>query len=323
MYRILVALAAMTGVVAGRAEGQESCAGKLQPRGDLGVIINADATVNSNPSAERPWRFRSPLVVARVIPGGPAEGKLRQGDKVTEVDGLLVTSSEGARRLAGLVPGESVAVRISRGSRVLDRSIVTRAICPGDPDAIGSYAPRPVMSRSSRGVPVPTLPDLEPEGWLGLALACSQCGWAREAGDSAPYWESSTYPVVHALAPEGPAERAGIRVGDTLVSAGGAPVTTATGGRALGATQPGRVIELTIRRDGRTHQLAVTPTVRSRSAVQGDRRYAGVVAGARVEVAAPSAVPILVEEEGDGVVVRAGQATVRVAPERSTPAPRR
>lgn len=318
MKRALFVILTLAVAGAGPLLGQRRCDAGDAPRGDLGIIINADATVSARPTADRPWRFRSPIEVARVHPGGPAEGVLEVGDLITAIDGLRLTDAAGASRLASIAPGSRASLSITRGSDRLTRSLITGWVCPGDPGAIGSYAPRAIASpdssrRQAAGVPVPSLPDLESTGWLGLALACTGCGWAREAGDDAPYWESTEPPVIHALARGGPAAQAGLRIGDTLTHVGEHRVTSRAGGRSLGAVQPGAAVQLTIRRAGFARRFTVVPQDRPEASGDG-HSYLGRVAGARVEVS-PNGMPGVSIEERDGaMLVRVGEAVIRVAP---------
>lgn len=63
-----------------------------------------------------PWRFDDePVVIAVEADSPAARAGLRPGDVLTHVNGLAVTSSAGARRLAALEPGEKVEFRFTRG----------------------------------------------------------------------------------------------------------------------------------------------------------------------------------------------------------------
>ena len=65
--------------------------------------------------------------------------------------------------------------------------------------------------------------------------------------------------VIGAVAPEGPAARAGLRAGDVMTAMGGLPVTDlATFTTALRRHDPGDVVEVELRRDGRPLRCYVT-----------------------------------------------------------------
>jgi S1-C subfamily serine protease len=63
------------------------------------------------------------------------------------------------------------------------------------------------------------------------------------------------------LVPEGPAARAGLRVGDILVSAGGRPVTTAQDlQRLMFSDAIGRPLEITVLRNGALVDVIAEPS---------------------------------------------------------------
>ncbi|HKT42902.1 MAG TPA: PDZ domain-containing protein, partial [Rhodanobacteraceae bacterium] len=66
---------------------------------------------------------------------------------------------------------------------------------------------------------------------------------------------------VDAVTPGGPAERAGIKAGDTIARIDGKPVGAhrGAGESALWHAQAGKPIALTVDRDGKVHELHVTP----------------------------------------------------------------
>lgn len=71
--------------------------------------------------------------------GGPADrAGLRAGDKLTHIDGLSITSREGARRLGAVKPGQRVRVTVIRDGKSLTRPLTlgTR------PEARATLTPR-------------------------------------------------------------------------------------------------------------------------------------------------------------------------------------
>lgn len=87
-------------------------------------------------------------------------------------------------------------------------------------------------------------------GWLGMGVQCSRCS-IECTKRVACRWIFSEAPGVFSVDADGPADRAGIRTGDTLVSIDGKGLTTAQGGEAFGMVRPGQVLTLRYRRDGR------------------------------------------------------------------------
>jgi membrane-associated protease RseP (regulator of RpoE activity) len=314
--------------------GQGGC-GAQPARGHLGVRIACDCTVNSAPSDARPWRFRSAILVDAVEEGGPAAGVLRPGDVIMAIDGVLVTEEEGARRLWEVRPGASARLSIERDGRRMDVTLRAAAICADDRRAIGSYAPavaaggeipasapaQPTPAPpavpgepSSTPVPVPTTPDLQPEGWLGFGLACNRCGWAREGGDTAPYWESEAEPILYTVQPGSPAARAGLRDGDVLVRVGAHPITSREGGRALGAVRPDERLPLRVRRDGRVMDVVLVAGRRPAASAPPAVRYAGQVGGVRVELSGATPSDVSVDEQTGEMSITVNGATVRLRP---------
>ncbi|HEU0302506.1 MAG TPA: PDZ domain-containing protein, partial [Longimicrobium sp.] len=334
-FALCAALLALSASSTPRAQG--GCAAE-EARGHLGVAIACDCTVNAAPSAARPWRFRSAIRVDEVEAGGPADGVLRAGDVIVEAGGAAVTSAEGARRLWALRPGESIRLTVEREGRRMQVTLRAAAICPDDRRAIGSYAPAvvggaivpgvepptpgqptptppaAVGSPSSGPVPVPDVPELRPEGWLGFGLACSQCGWAREAGDTAPYWESVGEPVLYAVQPGSPAARAGLREGDVLTHVRALPIASREGGRALGAVRPGERMALRVRRGGRTLEVEVVAGRRPAATAPPAVRWAGQVGGVRVELSGANPSDVSVDGETGEMSITLNGATVRLRP---------
>ena len=54
----------------------------------------------------------------------PAWGKLQEGDILVAVDGVLITTREGGRRLANLTPNRPVKLRVRRGGQEMDVAVV-------------------------------------------------------------------------------------------------------------------------------------------------------------------------------------------------------
>ena len=65
--------------------------------------------------------------------------------------------------------------------------------------------------------------------------------------------------IVVAVVAGGPADRAGIREGDVLVSAGASAITAGDAGRTVSALPPGTAVEIQLRRDHQLATVSVTP----------------------------------------------------------------
>ncbi len=99
------------------------------------------------------------------------------------------------------------------------------------------------------------------EGWLGMGLSCSFCSFSRVGGQGGR-WTFSEPPSVFSVDNDGPAGRAGLRPGDTLVSIDGKALTSRDGGAAFGGVRPGQQVTIRYRRDGQEHDVQVTAAAR-------------------------------------------------------------
>ncbi len=59
----------------------------------------------------------------------PASRSLKDGDALVAIDGALVTTREGGRRLANVRPGAAVTLRVRRGDEELEVRIVPVQSC--------------------------------------------------------------------------------------------------------------------------------------------------------------------------------------------------
>src|SRR5258705_12868943 len=63
----------------------------------------------------------------QVKAGGPADGKLRDGDAIVAVDGALITTSEAGRTLANPVAGRSIRFRVRRSGTGIETAVTPGA----------------------------------------------------------------------------------------------------------------------------------------------------------------------------------------------------
>jgi membrane-associated protease RseP (regulator of RpoE activity) len=99
-------------------------------RGDLGISgLECNCSFYVREGGERAWRFRSEPVILGVSEGGAAAGKLREGDAINAIDGLLITTNEAGRRYANVEPGETVTLTVRRGERLAQIQIEAGRQC--------------------------------------------------------------------------------------------------------------------------------------------------------------------------------------------------
>ena len=96
------------------------------------------------------------------------------------------------------------------------------------------------------------------EAWIGIGLACSRCSF-QSAGKTVRRWSFSEPPAITMVDHDGPADRVGLRGGDTLVAVDGQTLVSPEGGEAFANLRPGVAVRLTYRRDGRERTASVTP----------------------------------------------------------------
>lgn len=115
--------------------------------------------------------------------------------------------------------------------------------------ALGA-APAVAQRDSSRAARASSYSINSDEGWLGMGISCSRCSLSR-SGRYGGRWTFSELPSVFSVDANGPADRAGLRTGDTLVSINGLVLVSREGGEAFGRVRPGQEVTIRFRRDGR------------------------------------------------------------------------
>ena len=199
-----------------------------------------------------------------------------------------------------------------------------------------SVAPTPSARPGVAGTWSFTVPDspASPEGWFGFSFRCRNCGWSLSRGDRTPVFESGDAPPeLSMIAGDGPAAKAGLRVGDRLTHIDGLAIASPEGARRLGGVKPGDKVRLTVRRGSSTLNRDLTlgsrPETRatvaaaaaraaggaSRAAVavapsRTELRYTGKIDDVSVEVW--SAAGSTVEKVGDTMVITVGGTVVRL-----------
>jgi serine protease Do len=193
-------------------------------QGWLGVFLGAPG--NDEGTDLRGVRVRG------IVDGSPADGRLRGSDRIVAVDGLAVSSPEElTTRLRGIDPGSSVSLTVVRRGKEMEVGV--------------RLATRPERTDSLRPV----------AGWIGVeAIALPP---SLRAHFGAP--EASGI-LVSAVAEGGPADAAGIRVGDVVYEASGVPITS-LGALFRAVTEAGvdNPVEIALARDGA--RIVVEPRV--------------------------------------------------------------
>jgi hypothetical protein len=307
----MLALWLTPGMARATAGGEKTpCADHQERVGDLGILsLDCDCSYSAHSRSTdgrarlvRRWTFRSEPEVGGIRPDGPAAGKLREGDILTAIDGVLITTRDGSRRFADLTPGTTATLTVRRNGREIPVRIVADAVCPElalapennvivisdsrapvpatpavpetpetpevpmipeTPATPGFSMLAPRTQRADR-LPMPAIPteDALPRGWSGFGLTCRDCGGSPGREGQPPMWKFGTLPTIYFLDPGSPAARAGIQIGDVLTQLDGVSLLTEEGGRRFGALKPEQSVRWTIRRGGNTRTLTVVTAPR-------------------------------------------------------------
>jgi len=135
----MLALWLAPGMARATADGEKTpCADHQERVGDLGILsLDCDCSYSAHSRSTdgrvrlvRRWTFRSEPEVGGIRPDGPAAGKLREGDALTAIDGVLITTRDGARRFAEIAPGATATLTVRRNGREIPVRIVADAVCP-------------------------------------------------------------------------------------------------------------------------------------------------------------------------------------------------
>jgi membrane-associated protease RseP (regulator of RpoE activity) len=96
------------------------------PEGWFGFSIRCSECGISQSDRDRTpvWDFSSPPTVESVEPGSPADrAGIREGDRITHIDGRAITTAEAGARFGGVQPGQSVTFGIRRDGVTRDVSV--------------------------------------------------------------------------------------------------------------------------------------------------------------------------------------------------------
>jgi C-terminal processing protease CtpA/Prc len=136
------------------------------------------------------------------------ESALRPGDIVEAVDGHPILTARGAQAFAYPPPGEFRVTVRRDGER---RHLAARVTAACEPASADARSGRPRAGSTSRAEPADTGP-----GRFGFALACKPSCTRTRASDGTVYYRFDGHPPVAEVRPNGPADRAGLRVGDIV-----------------------------------------------------------------------------------------------------------
>lgn len=178
------------------------------------------------------------------------------------------------------------------------RSLVALVMVALVPQVTGAQQPKPNrMTLSFRG-----------PSWFGFALECGECLTVTSKSGARPA------PVIARIWPGGPAERASLQVGDTIVSVDGKDLAAAELRQKLGGAPPGTTMKLVVGgRRGRS-TASVTSEKAQIQFFQGDSlpvRYRGEYAQVTVDVMTMAA-PVVTRDSTGAMLIHVGEHVIRL-----------
>ena len=176
-------------------------------------------------------------------------------------------------RLVTPLPPDTVA-----GVRRTRVGVAPRVVVAATDSAVG----RVRSAERARPLPPRVTPEV-PEGRLGISFSCGPCTLSRADRDGLGIWDFSGPIEVIGVDPGGPADLAGIQLGDQIKAVNGERLESREGGEAFSRMAPGESLELTVvKRSGEEEVVTVVPVtseslstamrMRSRDALGESRR---------------------------------------------------
>ncbi len=239
---------------------------------------------------------------ANIEPGETVRIRYRRNGRMAEeVIQAGSTCSGLAIQGAPDAPAPVLAGRLARPPRpgeppgaaavgVAPRVLTTRGVAAVDPVRGGAL-----------GVEVSGAPTLAtvfsggwlasvPKGRLGIGFRCSECGTTTDPDTGESIWFFTGPIEVTGVTEGGPADEAGIQIGDQIKGIGGHALETDAGGRAFSGLSAGEPARLTVvKRNGREVEVRVVPE--DEPPLLGSAVAAGPVPEAPAARAAPVARP--------------------------------
>jgi S1-C subfamily serine protease len=245
----------------------QACEGGRPRSATLGIgllhCVGGTCMVNARDGHGYRHGFSTEPRVWELEPNGPAARGLREGDQITSVDGVLITTREGGRRLANVRAGEPVQLGIRRDGAETVVRLVPVPGCNAPALAVTASAAKPDWRPRAHASPdAGPKPQRGPGVYFGMELDCGDCGWRQENGDWR--WHATAPLRVSSVVPGAPAERHGIRPGDVLLRIDGRPLTTHGAGHFAEGLHPGQPVRFEVRRGDRTVVVLVVPELRGR-----------------------------------------------------------
>src|SRR5436309_8303567 len=222
-------------------EDQEPAQIEVQPRiatDDLNIVIGDDGSswlgvetheVTADKAKALKLSAERGVVLGKIVPDSPAaKAGLKENDVVTEINGQRVEGAAQFRRMIHEIPaGRSIQLSVWRDGRTQTIS-ATLGKSEERHHAMKMVAPTP----GTFAFRMPEIPEIPPMEWNGGMLAGGQPRLGIDAEDlsgqlgaffGAPDGEGI---LVRDVNSGSPAEKAGVKTGDVIISLGGERIRT-------------------------------------------------------------------------------------------------
>jgi len=251
---------------------------------------------------EQMWLFQSEPLIRAVDSDGPSGGKLKDGDVIVAVDGVLITTRKGGSSFSRLEAGKIVAFTVRRAGRIeevtvvpqvsvgrakstLRPVIVSTAPAAGDPVRVSELS-RSIEALSRRsaemsatlgeigGLEVPRIPEFPKFPEINIDFSnmlpkgwvgfkLSFSGSVKHKDESkSAEWRFNEPPTINSIQPGSPADSAGLQPGDELLTIDGLKLDSKKGGKRFSALLPGQVVEWKVKRGAKTFTVETETGVR-------------------------------------------------------------
>jgi len=123
----------LVGASAAAAQSVRECSGGMPAFGSLGIgeyhCVGGTCAVNMRGGDPYAHSFSTEPRLERIDRSGPGGDVLQNGDVLVAIDGTLITTAEGGRKLGSIRPGQDVNLTLRRDGREIDARLQAESSC--------------------------------------------------------------------------------------------------------------------------------------------------------------------------------------------------